>query len=63
MSESRSAVAGQGERIFSDGCYKKFVLDGVNSRIYRRRIDLAGTLCEVVGAAPGGARAEGPKAL
>jgi hypothetical protein len=24
---------------FSDGCYKKFVLDGVNMRIYRLRID------------------------
>jgi len=38
-------------RDFSDGCYKKFVLDGANWRIYRRRIDFGWrTLRGVVGA-------------
>ena len=54
MKRNPSLLVRHRGQVFSDGCYKKFVLDGENSRIYRRRIDLAGTLCEVVGAAPGG---------
>jgi hypothetical protein len=63
MGANHSEVPGVGERAFSDDRYKKFVLDRGNSRIYRRRIDLAGTLYKVGGAAPGGARAARPQAF
>jgi len=39
---------------FSDGCYKKFVLDGQNYRIYRRRIDSIWFALRIVGAGPEG---------
>jgi len=41
-------------RDFSDGCYKKFVLDGQNYRIYRRRIDSSWCALRIVGAGPEG---------
>jgi hypothetical protein len=39
MKRNPSLLVRHRGQVFSDGCYKKFVLDGANTRIYRRRID------------------------